>query len=160
MPSVHCIGKFYVADINCSALTWKVLRQAGPSIAPGEESKPAPAESSGQAGKPELPQQEPAVAPGTTITIPESKNIAPEPKVEAPKPATKVPAAPVPKPAEDENPFAVSSQCEHLSLLPDFLPSCRLWHTKVEVHPHLSSLAGGEGRGTNVIPAICVCGIT
>ncbi|BDA43068.1 hypothetical protein COCOBI_04-0780 [Coccomyxa sp. Obi] len=83
---------------------------SGPSIAPGDESKPAPAESSGQAGKPELPQQEPAVAPGTTITIPESKNIAPEPKVEAPKPATKEPAAPVPKPAEDENPFAIFGQ--------------------------------------------------
>ena len=101
---------------------------AGPSIAPGDESKPAPGESSGQAGKPELPQQEPAVAPGTTITIPESKNIAPEPTVEAPKPATKVPAAPVPKPADDENPFAVFSQCERLSL-PFVTSSCWLCQT-------------------------------
>lgn len=47
-----------------------------------------------EAGKPELPQQEPAVAPGAAITIPESKDIAPEPKVESPAPATKESPAP------------------------------------------------------------------
>ncbi|KAK9915466.1 hypothetical protein WJX75_009590 [Coccomyxa subellipsoidea] len=71
---------------------------------PGEETKPDPAESKGEAGKPELPQQEPSVTPGSSITIPEAKNIAPEPKVEAPKPATKEPAA------GDDNPFAIFSQ--------------------------------------------------
>ena len=76
--------------------------------APGEETKPDPAESKGQAGKPELPQQEPSVTPGSSITIPEAKNIAPEPKVEAPKPATKEPAA------GDDNPFAIFSQCKLL----------------------------------------------
>lgn len=48
------------------------------------------------------------MTPGSSITIPEAKNIAPEPKVEAPKPATKEPAA------GDDNPFAIFSQCEPL----------------------------------------------
>ena len=51
-------------------------------------------ESGGEAGKPELPQQEPAVSPDSTIVIPESKDIAPEPKVAAPEPATKETPAP------------------------------------------------------------------
>lgn len=45
-------------------------------------SKPDEAE----AGKPELPQQEPAVSPGQKVEIPESKNEAPEPKADAANP--------------------------------------------------------------------------
>lgn len=37
-------------------------------------------------GKPQLPQQEPAVGPGQKIKIPESKSEAPEPKTDAPNP--------------------------------------------------------------------------
>jgi len=107
--------------------------------APGEESKPAAAERTGAAGKPELPQQEPAVAPGSTITIPESKNIAPEPKVEAPKPATKAaapeapaatppPAAPALKPAGEDDPLAFLRECAQPPLPPQFTSSSHAAH--------------------------------
>ena len=59
---------------------------AGPEKAP---------ESTGEAGKPELPQPEPAVTPGdANVVIPESKDVAPEPKVAAPKEDAGPPAAP------------------------------------------------------------------
>ena len=52
-------------------------------MAAGPEKAP---ESTGQAGKPELPQPEPAVTPGdANIVIPESKDVAPEVKVAPPK---------------------------------------------------------------------------
>lgn len=39
-----------------------------------------------EAGKPELPQQEPAVGPGQKVDIPESRDEAPLPKADAPNP--------------------------------------------------------------------------
>ncbi len=39
-----------------------------------------------EAGKPELPQQEPVVGPGQKVDIPESKDEAPLPKADAPNP--------------------------------------------------------------------------
>lgn len=79
--------------------------------------------------------------------------------MEAPKPATKVPAAPVPKPAEDENPFAVFSQCEHLSrsLTPPLLSlvAHQTMFAPVQVHS-----CGGERRRHLCLLAFCVNGVS
>jgi hypothetical protein len=73
------------------------MHSAGPKV----ESK-----AEEEAGKPELPQQEPAVTPDAKITIPESKDIVPEPKVEEPTPATK----------ETPSPFGDFFGGDHLAL--------------------------------------------